>query len=128
MNRLRDEALIINMMRKSRDISKYMNKYINKYILRIAGLGVLLLLSGCAEQEQADIETVAGKDNKKDIISEMESESTVVAEKTTGLAYETAADGQIDFAVIQAENPEIFAWLYIRERILISCFTEPGIG
>lgn len=74
---------------------------------------MLLLLSGCAEQEQADIETAAGKDNKKDIISEMESESTVVAEKTTGLVYETAADGHIDFTALQEENPDIFAWLYI---------------
>lgn len=31
----------------------------------------------------------------------------------TGIAYETAADAAIDFAALQAENPDIFAWLYV---------------
>ncbi len=35
------------------------------------------------------------------------------AEQTTGLAYETAKDGKIDFAALQKENPDIFAWIYV---------------
>ncbi len=31
----------------------------------------------------------------------------------TGLAYETAHDAEIDFAALQKENPDVFAWLYI---------------
>lgn len=34
-------------------------------------------------------------------------------ESGTGLANETAADGTVDFAALQAENPDIFAWLYV---------------
>lgn len=34
-------------------------------------------------------------------------------EKAEGLAEETAKDGHIDFEAIQAENPDIFAWIYI---------------
>lgn len=34
-------------------------------------------------------------------------------ERTSGLAYETAKDGKIDFAALQKENQDIFAWLYI---------------
>lgn len=35
------------------------------------------------------------------------------AEQTTGLAYESAKDGKIDFAALREENPDIFAWLYV---------------
>ena len=31
----------------------------------------------------------------------------------SGLEHESAADGEIDFAALQAENPDIFAWLYV---------------
>lgn len=31
----------------------------------------------------------------------------------TGVLGESAADGRIDFAVLQEQNPDIFAWLYI---------------
>lgn len=32
---------------------------------------------------------------------------------TTGLAYESAADALVDFEALLAENPDVFAWLYI---------------
>ncbi|MCI8929941.1 MAG: class B sortase [Lachnospiraceae bacterium] len=37
----------------------------------------------------------------------------VNGESGTGLAGESAADGHVDFEVLQEENPDIFAWLYV---------------
>lgn len=42
-----------------------------------------------------------------------EESADAVQASGTGLVLETAADGHIDFAVLQAENPDIFAWLYV---------------
>ena len=35
-----------------------------------------------------------------------------------GFAGESARDAQIDFAALQAENPDIFAWLYIPDTAI----------
>lgn len=40
-------------------------------------------------------------------------EAEVTEVPTTGLDFESAKDGRVDFEVLQAENPEIFGWLYI---------------
>ena len=37
----------------------------------------------------------------------------VNGESGIGLAGESAADGHVDFEVLQEENPDIFAWLYV---------------
>lgn len=34
-------------------------------------------------------------------------------QRTTGLDFESAKDGRVDFEVLQEENPEIFGWIYI---------------
>lgn len=62
-------------------------------------LFVVCVLTGCGENETAL------------------KEDSDVAEtaQTVGIAGESAADGQIDFAALQEENPEIFAWIYIPE-------------
>ena len=40
-------------------------------------------------------------------------EKEEAAQPQTGILNETAADGHIDFEALQAENPDIFAWLYV---------------
>lgn len=37
----------------------------------------------------------------------------VAGQPETGIAYETASDAEIDFDVLQSENEDIFAWIYI---------------
>lgn len=54
-------------------------------------------LAGCSKEEDS---------------AEM-AEKQPVIEEATGLEYETAKDGHIDFGVLQQQNPEIFAWLYV---------------
>jgi Uncharacterized protein conserved in bacteria len=40
-------------------------------------------------------------------------ENTETRQPQTGLLYETAEDGHIDFEALKAENSDIFAWLYV---------------
>lgn len=78
-----------------------------KIILLLAeSMILLLLLSGCRE------ETDIGKNGKTE---EMENGQEQKADSQTeaGIAYETAKDASIDFERLKAENPDIFAWLYI---------------
>ena len=70
-------------------------------------LSVLLfmtsVLSGCGKEDAAtetgQEESLAGPE-----ITEL---------PATGLAYETAKDTAVDIKALQAENPDVFAWLYI---------------
>ena len=55
------------------------------------------------EQKQIDSESVTE-------VSESEASEEI---NEVGLAYETAEDAEIDFKVLQSENPDVFAWLYI---------------
>ena len=71
--------------------------------------GIILvssLLTGCAGKDQNTAET----EN-----TEMTENAGQSAEdqKQTGIAGESASDSQIDFTALQAENPDIFGWLYI---------------
>lgn len=50
-------------------------------------------------------------ENTEEVVNQEEN-AEPVADKT-GLANETAKDGEIDFEALQAENPDIFAWIYI---------------
>lgn len=60
-----------------------------------------------------------GKNAQKQDAPKEETENVQNAEDVeiptdkTGLANETAKDGEIDFEALQAENPDIFAWIYI---------------
>lgn len=65
-----------------------------------AGLFILLVLTGCGK----------GTDAGKNANTEKEEEITA---ETTGVAGETAKDTKVDINALQAENPDIFAWLYI---------------
>lgn len=60
---------------------------------------LLAAAAGCGKKEEN------GTDGDEGISSAMR--------ESTGIANETAADSQIDFGVLQEENPDIFAWLYI---------------
>ena len=77
-------------------------------------VSILLILgafSGCGSSNTDNREDTAGTEEQT---SESVSESTPEAEENrTGLQFETAKDGRIDFTVLQEENPEIWGWLYI---------------
>lgn len=70
-------------------------------------LSVLLFmtgaLSGCGNE---DTVTETGQE-------ESLTEPEITELPTTGLAYETAKDTAVDIKALQAENPDVFAWLYI---------------
>lgn len=87
------------------------NKNKKKWMKRISGcmsaLLIVGILAGCG---------TSNTDSKEDTTEATEgqaSESTAEDTQSTGLAYETAKDGRIDFDVLQEENPEIWGWLYI---------------
>lgn len=73
-----------------------MKQYFKVYVCGI--LMGLSLLSGCARDSSQQ---------------ENEENLEIMEEKTTGLAYESAKDGNVDFTILQQENPEIFGWIYI---------------
>lgn len=67
---------------------------------------LLMLLVAC-------VLTGCGTNGKTALQEEADDSAETV--RTTGIAGESGADGQIDFAALQEENPEIFAWIYIPE-------------
>lgn len=76
-----------------------------------ACLGILLLaacMTGCGGQG----DSAEGQESVKteDIADTQE---PAEAPEETGILGESAADGQVDFAMLQEKNPDIFAWLYI---------------
>ena len=46
-------------------------------------------------------------------VTEQGTTTDQITKQTTGIAYESGSDYQIDFEVLQQENPDIFGWLYI---------------
>ena len=64
------------------------------------GLVSCMALWGCAGKEEGQEGT--GQESQQE-----------TAEAPTGLAAESAADGNVDIAALQEENPDIFGWLYI---------------
>lgn len=90
----------------------------------------LFLLGGCGQQEAAEDKPAsqaehpeetgegageeAGEGAGKEAGEETgDSAMDAAIRETAGLAHETAKDGEIDFALLQEENPEIFAWIQI---------------
>ena len=71
--------------------------------------GIILassLLTGCAGKDQNTAET------EETEMTENVGQSSE-DQKQTGITGESASDSQIDFTALQAENPDIFGWLYI---------------
>lgn len=82
-----------------------MKKY-SRWTRKCIGNAVLFLSVACA---------LAGCGRKNETALQEETEDNAEPVQTTGIAGESGADGQIDFAALQEENPEIFAWIYIPE-------------
>lgn len=101
----------------------------------------LTVLTGCGEKAADD----AGAQNKETgMPGEPNSESGEAAEaesgeapeetspedemQPTGLTGESASDARIDFQALKAENPEIFAWLYIPDTAIDYPVLQSGQG
>lgn len=67
-------------------------------------------LAGCTGNVQKNNEAEQGIDKQE--LSEQTTESTEIT-PTTGITYESAKDAEIDFSILKAENPDVFAWLHI---------------
>ncbi len=96
-------------------------------ILVSVAIAVFLTAVGCGSPdgqrggsaESSEEKNAAdGQEGNGDGLQDMALESgtgndNVNGEAGTGLAGESAADGHVDFEVLQEENPDIFAWLYV---------------
>ncbi len=96
-------------------------------ILVSVAIAVFLTAVGCGSPdgqrggsaESSEEKNAAdGQEGNGDGLQDMALESgtgndNVNGESETGLAGESAADGHVDFEVLQEENPDIFAWLYV---------------
>ncbi len=101
-----------------------MNRLDKKATFILSCMALLsMVFAGCgeaggkyAELDKDSAETgaqEAGGENKESGEEAAVPEAAAETEPQTGLAHETAADGHIDFEVLKAENPDIFAWLYV---------------
>lgn len=66
----------------------------------------LCLVCACAKEEDTETAQMSGQ-------KATEGQMEETPQPTTGLAYETASDAEIDFEALREENPDIFAWLHI---------------
>lgn len=73
-------------------------------LVAVLFLTAAFVLGGCGKGEDASLEDAAGTDGQEALVEE---------QLTTGIAYETAEDAAVDFRALQAENPDIFGWIYI---------------
>lgn len=67
------------------------------------------VLCGCKQTDKETLETEQTDGQARTD----EQESAPERQPATGIAHETAGDAAIDFEVLQSENPDIFAWLYV---------------
>lgn len=87
--------------------------YIKKYLpLFFSLLFMVAGTAGCGNAQEVQNEQTEAEPSD---VSAEEPEAGIEDDdiETTGLAYESAEDTQIDFAVLKEENPDIFAWIYI---------------
>ncbi len=96
-------------------------------ILVSVAIAVFLTAVGCGSpdgqrggsaESSEEKKAADGQEGNGDGLQDMALESgtgndNVNGEAGTGLAGESAADGHVDFEVLQEENPDIFAWLYV---------------
>lgn len=74
-----------------------------------AFLAATAVLTGCGAEKSDG----AAQAEETDLTAEPTAEV-----QSGGFAGESARDAQIDFAALQAENPDIFAWLYIPDTAI----------
>lgn len=74
-------------------------------LLAVMVLIAAVFLEGCGKEESVPEDQTG--------IVEAEKIPEAQAGQKTGIAHETAKDADVDFEMLQAENPDIFAWLYI---------------
>lgn len=95
-----------HVLRKEKKFQNRGSLYAVRYILSL--LAIVAVLWGCGKKEGPN-ETGQPADSES-----MEEQVTAAGEQpTAGIAYETAEDAAIDFEILQGENPDIFAWIYI---------------
>ncbi len=96
-------------------------------ILVSVAIAVFLTAAGCGspdgqrggsaesseEKNAADGQEGNGEGRQDTALEFGTGNDNVNGESGTGLAGESAADGHVDFEVLQEENPDIFAWLYV---------------
>lgn len=80
-----------------------------RYMILTAFAGCLLI-GGCGK---TPVEDSKAENEKLEEVAEQGENTEAEAQPATGIAYETAADAEIDFAALKAENPDIFAWIQI---------------
>ncbi len=96
-------------------------------ILVSVAIAVFLTAAGCGspdgqrggsaesseEKNAADGQEGNGEGRQDTALESGTGNDNVNGESGIGLAGESAADGHVDFEVLQEENPDIFAWLYV---------------
>ena len=90
--------------------SGWRKNWIGKFMALAAAAA---LLTGCGEKNTEAVKQGAGQ-------------QTDLATQTTGFAGESARDAQIDFSLLQADNPEIFGWLYIPDTTIDAPVLQSG--
>lgn len=73
----------------------------------------IILLSGCGKGKEGTEGDGTDGENAAQTAEEGSVQGTSSSEDAVGIAGESAKDAAVDFAALQAENPDIFAWLYI---------------
>lgn len=81
------------------------------------------VLAGCGSTESERVQPEASEENIRDAENMQNVDAADGAEgeaaemdsvkEASGIVAESAKDAQVDFAALKAENPDIFAWLYI---------------
>ncbi len=92
-----------------------MSKVIKQIWLTVLVSALCLTACGGAEEkENGNVSTVQEAEIKSEQAEGIleQTESTEM-QPATGIAHETAADAEIDFAVLKEENEDIFAWIQI---------------
>ena len=134
-------------------MKKYSNGRVGKkYMGRFAAVILAVaVLAGCGEKNADDISALeeengqtAGAEAETGMPGEQNPKSAEAAEaesgeapketspedemKPTDLTGESASDARIDFQALKAENPEIFAWLYIPDTAIDYPVLQSGQG
>lgn len=103
-------------MEKRKKIRMYIERAILLAMLAVLSL-MAMAITGCGREKTPLEENSGGSAGRAEAGPEKNgeegAENAGKEERRGGLAYETAADGHIDFEALKEENPDIFAWLYV---------------